>query len=59
MADAKTIREIMSSFAKTRWAKATEAERKRQGAILQAGRRKARLHRKAKAAAKASKESPK
>jgi len=55
--DSKQISEVMSDMAKRRWANATDAERARQGAMLAAGRRKARLHRRAKAR-QASKESP-
>ena len=54
--EAKT-ESIGAQLARLRWDKATDIERARQGALLAAGRRKARQHRKARAL-QASKNSP-
>lgn len=56
--DSKQISEVMSEMARRKWANATDAERARQGQLMAAGRRKARLHRRAKAQ-KAAKVLPK
>jgi hypothetical protein len=55
--DAAELKRVMSGLSRRRWSVATKADRKRQGAAMAAGRRRARQHRKAKAR-KASKISP-